>query len=143
MQWGCKNVVKPERFTCQLRQKPATAQVIVMNTDPVSLDRTDIAILAQLQRDGRITNAELAERVNLSASACLRRTQRLEHDGVIGGYGAWLDPTRVGLGLQAFVRVQLAQHDAAAITRFGQAVQSWDEVEIGRAACRERVCQYV
>src|SRR3546814_9625340 len=71
-----------------------------MNTDPVSLDRTDIAILAQLQRDGRITNAELAERVNLSASACLRRTQRLEHDGVIGGYGAWLDPTRVGLGLQ-------------------------------------------
>src|SRR3546814_16020139 len=99
-----------------------------MNTDPVSLDRTDIAILAQLQRDGRITNAELAERVNLSASACLRRTQRLEHDGVIGGYGAWLDPTRVGLGLQAFVRVQLAQPDAAAITRFGQAVHSWDEV---------------
>lgn len=103
-------------------------QNIAMNADTVSLDRTDFAILAQLQRDGRVTNAELAERVNLSASACLRRTQRLEHDGVIGGYGAWIDPSRVGLGLQAFVRVQLAQHDAAAITRFGQAVQSWDEV---------------
>ena len=49
-----------------------------MNADTVSLDRTDIAILAQLQRDGRVTNADLAERVNLSASACLRRTQRLE-----------------------------------------------------------------
>src|SRR3546814_7460531 len=65
---------------------------------------------------------------DVCSSDLLRRTQRLEHDGVIGGYGAWLDPTRVGLGLQAFVRVQLAQHDAAAITRFGQAVQSWDEV---------------
>lgn len=99
-----------------------------MTNEPIPLDRTDVAILAQLQRDGRVTNAELADRVNLSASACLRRTQRLENSGVIGGYGAWLDPARLGLGLQAFVRVQLANHDAAAISRFAQAVQSWDEV---------------
>src|SRR3546814_16415634 len=102
MQWGCKNVVKPERFTCLLRQQPATAQDIVMNTDPVSLDRTDIAILQQLQRDGRIANAELAARITLSASPCLRRTQQLAPEGVRGGSGAWLDPTRVGLGRTAF-----------------------------------------
>lgn len=97
------------------------------NTD-AALDRTDLAILALLQREGRISNAELAERVRLSASACLRRCQRLERTGVIAGYGARIDPARVGLGLQAFVRVQLARHDAAAIDRFVAAVGACNEV---------------
>jgi Lrp/AsnC family leucine-responsive transcriptional regulator len=82
------------------------------------LDRTDLALLAVLQDDGRISNAELAERVKLSPSACLRRVQRLEREGVIAGYAAEVDPARVGLGLQAFVRVQLVKHDAAAIAAF-------------------------
>ncbi|MCP1372840.1 Lrp/AsnC family transcriptional regulator [Dyella lutea] len=93
-----------------------------------SLDRTDLRLLAELQRDGRVTNAELAERVSLSPSACLRRVQRLEAEGVIAGYAAQVDPQAVGLGLQAFVRVQLAKHEAAAIERFVGQVNAWEEV---------------
>ena len=96
--------------------------------DSPGLDRTDLALLAILQREGRISNAELAERVSLSASACLRRVQRLEQDGVLAGYSAVLDPARVGLGLQAFVRVQLSRHDAEAIAGFTRRVNDWDEV---------------
>jgi Lrp/AsnC family leucine-responsive transcriptional regulator len=92
------------------------------------LDRTDLALLAVLQREGRISNAELAEKVNLSASATLRRVQRLESEGVIAGYGARLEPRRLGLGLQAFVRLQLAKHDRESIAQFVAQVQSWDEV---------------
>ena len=94
----------------------------------VELDRIDLLVLAELQRQGRLTNAELAERVHLSASACLRRVQRLEREGVIAGYRAEVDPERLGLGLQAFVRVQLNRHDSAAITAFSDFVNSWDEV---------------
>ena len=92
------------------------------------LDRTDLLLLGELQRGGRLTNAELAERVHLSPSACLRRVQRLEREGVIAGYRAEVDPERLGLGLQAFVRVQLARHDADAIAAFSTSVNQWDEV---------------
>jgi Lrp/AsnC family leucine-responsive transcriptional regulator len=92
------------------------------------LDRTDLALLAVLQDQGRISNAELAETVKLSPSACLRRVQRLEREGVIAGYSALVDPARVGLGLQAFVRVQLARHDAATVEAFSAKVNAWDEV---------------
>ena len=61
---------------------------------PNALDRTDLRILALLQGNGRATNAEIAESVSLSASACLRRIQRLEADGVIAGYAALVDPQR-------------------------------------------------
>ena len=94
----------------------------------VSLDRTDLLLLAELQRAGRLTNAELAERVHLSASACLRRVQRLEREGVISGYSAQVDAERIGLGLQAFVRVQLRHHDAASIAEFVAFVEEWEEV---------------
>lgn len=94
----------------------------------IDLDRTDLQLLAELQRAGRLTNAELAERVHLSASACLRRVQRLERSGVIAGYRAEVDPEHVGLGLQAFVRVQLEKHDADHVGRFTAAVHSWGEV---------------
>ena len=94
----------------------------------IDLDRTDLLLLAELQRAGRQTNAELAERVHLSASACLRRVQRLEREGVIAGYRAEVDPERLGLGLLAFVRVQLKQHDAPAIAAFAAHVAAWDEV---------------
>lgn len=94
----------------------------------VTLDRTDLVLLAELQRAGRGTNAELAERVHLSPSACLRRVQRLEREGVITGYRAEVDPERIGIGLQAFVRVQLARHDAEAVAAFARFVNEWDEV---------------
>ncbi len=96
--------------------------------DASALDRIDLQLLAELQRSGRLTNAELAERVHLSPSACLRRVQRLERDGTIAGYRAEVDPERLGLGLQAFVRVQLRQHDADSIAAFAALVDAWDEV---------------
>ena len=92
------------------------------------MDKTDIALLAELQRNGRISNTELAEKVRLSPSACLRRVQKLEADGVIAGYMAQLDPIRLGLGLQAFVRVQLEKHGSAEVQHFVERVQSWNEV---------------
>ncbi len=94
----------------------------------MALDRTDLRLLALLQRDGRATNADIAAQVNLSPSACLRRVQRLEAAGVIGGYAALVEPRLVGLGLQAFVRVQLERHGQPAIEQFVDAVEGWEEV---------------
>jgi Lrp/AsnC family leucine-responsive transcriptional regulator len=92
------------------------------------LDRTDRRILEVLQREGRISNAELAGRVNLSPSPCLRRVQRLETSGVIAGYAAQVDPNAVGLGLAAIVRVQLLSHTSEAVARFAESVRGWPEV---------------
>src|SRR3569623_468688 len=76
-------------------QRPRAEQIVMSR-----LDRTDLRLLAVLQGEGRITNAALAERVSLSASACLRRLQRLDADGIVTGYAAQIDPQSVGLGLQ-------------------------------------------
>ncbi|PZQ20090.1 MAG: hypothetical protein DI562_22340, partial [Stenotrophomonas acidaminiphila] len=97
-------------------------------TGSPALDRTDLRLLALLQRDGRATNADIAAQVNLSPSACLRRIQRLEATGVIAGYAARVDPKAIGMGLQAFVRVQLEKHDPASVQLFGDGVRAWDEV---------------
>ena len=93
-----------------------------------NLDRTDLRMLAVLQGEGRISNTELAERVSLSPSACLRRLQRLESERIVTGYAAQIDPQAVGLGLQAFVRVQLSKHERAAVEGFVERVNGWDEV---------------
>ncbi len=93
-----------------------------------TLDRTDLRLLATLQGDGRMTNAELAGKINLSPSACLRRLQRLEADKVITGYTVRIDPHAVGLGLKAFVRVQLERHEKVAVEHFAALVNSWEEV---------------
>ena len=77
------------------------------------LDKTDRKILAILQADGRLTNQEVAERVNLSPSPCLRRIKRLEESGVIRQYVALLDPEKIGLGLLAYVNVRLEKHSDA------------------------------
>ncbi|MBN6112676.1 Lrp/AsnC family transcriptional regulator [Xanthomonas bonasiae] len=97
-------------------------------TESALFDRTDLRLLALLQRQGRASNAELAAQVNLSPSACLRRVQRLEADGVVAGYAARLVPGAIGLGLQAFVRVQLEKHGQTGIAHFADSVQGWDEV---------------
>ena len=96
--------------------------------ETIALDRTDLRLLALLQRDGRATNADIAAQVNLSPSACLRRVQRLEAAGVIAGYAAQVEPRAVGLGLQAFVRVQLERHGQPAIEQFIDAIGDWEEV---------------
>lgn len=82
------------------------------------LDAVDRRMLEILQREGRIANAALAERLHLSPSPCLRRLRALERDGVIRGYRADLDRTRLGLGLTAFVALKVDRHSdetAAAI----------------------------
>ena len=78
----------------------------------MTLDPTDIALLAHLQKNGTATAQELGEALNLSASQAGRRRQRLEEAGVIQGYRARLDPSKLGLTVQAFVQVQLARHGA-------------------------------
>lgn len=76
----------------------------------MQLDRFDIAILVALQRDGAMTNAALAEVVNLSASQCSRRRAALEQAGVIEGYAARLSAAKLGFGLRAIIRVNLSSH---------------------------------
>lgn len=99
----------------------------------VPLDRTDLAILELLQSDARMSNQELAERVSLSPSPCLRRVRRLEEAGVIRRYVALIDPVTLGLGLLAYVNVKLEKRrqDAAgrfAFDSFRDDVQGWPEV---------------
>lgn len=96
-----------------------------------ALDRTDRKLLDLLQRDGRITNLELATTVSLSPSACLRRVRALEESGVIRGYAALLDPAKVGLGLTAFVTVKLEKRGRMPTDQFALACREWPEV----AAC--------
>jgi len=93
-----------------------------------SLDRTDRRILEQLQADGRLSNQDLAERVALSPSPCLRRVRALERSGVIRQYAALLDPLHVGLGLLAYVTVKLEKRGKMPVDQFTRAVQGWPEV---------------
>ena len=92
------------------------------------LDERDRAILRLLQANGRLTNADLAEKVNLSPSACLRRVRALEEGGVIGGYAALLDERALGRPGVAFVLVTLDQQGRAALDRFEAAVGRHPEI---------------
>ena len=92
------------------------------------IDDRDRAILRELMRDGRLTNAELAERVHLSASACLRRVRALEESGLIAGYAMLLDPAAAGLPGAAFISVTLDQQGRAALDRFEAQVRRHAEI---------------
>ena len=92
------------------------------------LDATDRRILDELQSDGRLSNQELAERVSLSPSPCLRRVRALERAGIIRRYAAVLDPLQVGLGLLAYVTVKLEKRGKMPVDQFTRAVESWPEV---------------
>jgi Lrp/AsnC family leucine-responsive transcriptional regulator len=94
----------------------------------MNIDSTDLQILAALQPDGRLSNVELASRVHLSASACLRRVKALEESGVIQGYRASVDPASVGLPDNVFVSVGLASQDQADLDAFEEAVRGVPEV---------------
>ena len=95
---------------------------------PIELDAADRRILRALQRDGRLPITALAEQVGLSATPCQRRVRRLEEEGVIQGYGARLDPRRLGLPLQAFVQVALVSHAEDVVERFHAALAQREEV---------------
>jgi Lrp/AsnC family transcriptional regulator, leucine-responsive regulatory protein len=97
-------------------------------TKAIAFNRTDRRLLDLLQRDGNLTNLELAEKVSLSPSACLRRVRALEEAGVIRRYVAIVDPKRVGLGLMAFVNVKLEKRGRTPADGFARAVKDWPEV---------------
>lgn len=94
----------------------------------LSVDALDRAILRHLQADGRLTNVELAERVRLSPSQCLRRVRSLERAGVIRGYHAEIDPASVGRGFEVTVHVELTLKDRATVEAFEAGIAALDEV---------------
>ncbi|MCY1399083.1 DNA-binding transcriptional activator DecR [compost metagenome] len=92
------------------------------------LDSIDLRILACLSQDGRMSNQELAEKVSLSPSACLRRLRTLESEGIIAGYGVRLDAEQLGIEVQAMVNVNVRQDVEGWHERFIEALQRWPEV---------------
>jgi DNA-binding Lrp family transcriptional regulator len=92
------------------------------------LDATDKSLLRLLQEKGRATNAELAETVHLSESACFRRVRALEGEGVISGYAATVDPRAVGLGLTVYVSITLSSQAQDLLAAFEQAVAAAPEI---------------
>ncbi len=94
----------------------------------ISLDATDCRILSVLQEEGRISNLDLAERITLSPSACLRRMRLLEEQGVIERYRAHLSREKLGFELEAFVQVSMRNDQAQWHEQFAAALQQWPEV---------------
>jgi DNA-binding Lrp family transcriptional regulator len=92
------------------------------------MDAIDRQILAELQKEGRLTVTELAERVRLSAGPCHRRLRELERSGAIKGYRALVDPAVLGLGFEVLVSVTMDREDAATIGRFEEALAAIPEV---------------
>ena len=95
----------------------------------MELDDKDRRILAMLQGDCRLSNADLAEKVGMSTSALWRRVRSLEEAGVIERYGAVVDPARMGLGFHAIVHVHLTRHDRDRVGGFIRAVRGRPEVQ--------------
>lgn len=94
-----------------------------MHTDPY-----DKAILQRLQHEGRISNQDLAEAVNLSPSPCLRRVRRLEEEGIIEGYSARLNARKLGLKLMALIQISMDRHTPERFARFEETIANYPEV---------------
>jgi DNA-binding Lrp family transcriptional regulator len=97
-------------------------------TKSIKLDATDWRILAELQKNGRMTNVELAQRVGLSAPPCLRRVRELERSGVIAGYHAAFNLPRLGYHLTSFAFVKLESQSEADLSAFEIRIRQWDIV---------------
>ncbi|PDT81548.1 Lrp/AsnC family transcriptional regulator [Sinorhizobium sp. BJ1] len=94
----------------------------------MKLDRIDIKILSELQKNGRMTYVELAELVNLSATPCLVRVKKLQAEGYIGGYSAMINMGKLGQVLTVFTEITLRNHRQADIARFMSAIQNIEQV---------------
>jgi len=94
----------------------------------MSLDDIDRRLLQELQRDARISNVALAEQAGLTQSPCLRRVRHLEESGVIRGYTALVDQTKVGLPVSVFVSIKLDKQREEELARFEEAVRRCPEV---------------
>lgn len=99
-----------------------------MTTSPKRLDRIDIGILNQLQQNARITNAELAQTVNLSQTPCFNRVRALEKLGLFKQQVTLLNPELLGLRINVFIQVSLAKQDEDALRRFEEAISERPEV---------------
>ncbi|WP_100641293.1 leucine-responsive transcriptional regulator Lrp [Alteromonas facilis] len=96
---------------------------------PKSLDKIDRRILIELQKDGRLSNVELAKRVGLSASPCLERVKRLEGQGYITGYKAMVDPEKLGAAMLVFVEITLTKTSVDIFAEFSAAVKLHDDIQ--------------
>ncbi len=94
----------------------------------MKIDRYDRHILQVLQREGRISNQELAERIGLSQSPCLRRVRALEESGLITGYRAMVDAKRLGLNLLALIHISMDRHTPERFTNFDKTISALPEV---------------
>ncbi|OYW35482.1 MAG: AsnC family transcriptional regulator, partial [Hydrogenophilales bacterium 12-61-10] len=94
----------------------------------MQLDRYDRQILQALQADGRLSNQDLADRIGLSPSPCLRRVRALEESGLITGYRALVDAKMLGLSLMALVHISMDRHTPERFERFEQQIAQIDEV---------------
>lgn len=94
----------------------------------MQLDRFDVRILSELQREGRLAVVELAETIGLSATPCARRIKALETGGLIEGYQAILNPGRIGLAVQAIVQVKLTEHTDETVACFEREIALLEEV---------------
>lgn len=92
------------------------------------IDEIDVRILNELQRNSKLTNVELAERVHLTPSPCLARVRALEKAGLISHYVALLDPLRLGLGVSVFIQIQLDKQVRRALDQFEAAMNKRPEV---------------
>lgn len=94
----------------------------------IKLDDLDKKILKILQKEGRLSNKELAERINLTTTPTLERVRRLEREGVINGYCAQLNPNALDKGLSVFVTVTLSVHQLSLMSEFTEAVKAIPEI---------------
>jgi DNA-binding Lrp family transcriptional regulator len=104
------------------------AKLLIASLVPVTLDDVDVAIVRLLQADGRMSNAEIARRVQLSPPAVHARVKRLEDSGVVRGYTAVLDRELTGFDMVCFISVSLQLHQFEAVERFRELVQEMPEV---------------
>jgi Lrp/AsnC family leucine-responsive transcriptional regulator len=94
----------------------------------MQLDKYDRLILEIIQQNGRISNQELAEAINLSPSPCLRRVRRLEESGMIAGYVAQLDARKLGLTLVSFIQISMDKHTPERFNHFEKQIATFPEV---------------
>jgi len=104
------------------------SQIGKITENIITMDAIDHKLLVLLQQDTRLSNAQLAEQLSISASACWRRVKALEETGVIERYAAVVNPRAMGLDFEAIVHVHLRRHDTQALDRFITAIRRRDEV---------------
>jgi Lrp/AsnC family leucine-responsive transcriptional regulator len=92
------------------------------------MDNLDRKIIRELQANGRLSNHDLAERIGLSPSPCLRRVRRLEEDGIITGYTAEIDQAKCGIPINVFVTIKMKESSREAMRAFERGIEQYDEI---------------